>query len=116
DAQPAKHHAGSGTAENGEERKILQIDDGERSCVNGSAQFAESEMSAERAEERQKSAASEQQAGSAGQTRGPAVFDGGNRIEATLLSFDGLSGLWRSFGGALRGRRNRNVNEHLRVV
>src|SRR4030095_8790351 len=31
-------------------------------------------------------------------------------------SFDGLSGLWRSFGGALRGRRNRNVNEHLRVV
>ena len=62
DAQAAQHHPRSGTAKHSEERKILDIDDGKGSGVNGRGQFAESEVAAERAEERKKSATGEEQA------------------------------------------------------
>jgi len=54
DLQSAQHHAGRGAPKHGEERKILQIDDGERDRVDSCAHFAERELAAERAEERQK--------------------------------------------------------------
>src|ERR1700747_897744 len=62
DAQAAQHHPRSGTAKHSEERKILDIDDGKGSGVNGRGQLAESEVAAERAEERKKSATGEEQA------------------------------------------------------
>jgi hypothetical protein len=111
DAQPAQHHAGSGAAEDGKQREILQVDDGKRGGVNGSAQFAESEVSAKRAEESQKSATGEEQAGCVDQSCETAFVDTGDGIEAGVLC-------GRRFGRQLcnSGRRSGRVEAKRRYI
>src|SRR5438309_958805 len=111
DAKTTKHHARSGAAKNSEQGKVLKIDDGKRDRVNGSAQFAECKVSAERAKQREESAAGKKQACGIDQAREAALFDVRDRVKAGMLSGCRFRS-WR----LLRCRRNRNVDEHLRIL
>ena len=75
DLQPAHHHARSRAAEDGEEREILQIDDGKSGGVNGGSQFAQRKLPAERPEEHQESSIRKQQAGEIDQRREASIID-----------------------------------------
>ena len=126
DAKTAQHHAGSGAAENGEQREVLQINDGERNGVDGGVELAEGEVSAERAEKGEESAAGEEEAGGVDEAGETAFFDGRDRVLAGLLVCGGglrlsgelLSGVGPRFAahGTDGTDRERNVNEHLRFV
>jgi hypothetical protein len=68
-------------------------------------------VSAERTEEREESAAGKKQACGIDQAREAALFDARDRVKAGMLS----GGRFRSWR-LLRCRRNRNVDEHLRIL
>src|SRR5690349_4129959 len=61
DLQSSRHHAGSCAAENGEQREILQVNDGEGGGINGGAELADGELAAERAEQHKKATIGKQQ-------------------------------------------------------
>jgi len=85
DAETTQHHAGRGTAENGEEGEVLQIDDGEGDGIDGGVEFAEGEVSAERAEEGEESTTGEKETGGVNEAGETALFDGRDRVLAGVL-------------------------------
>ena len=82
DTETAQHHAGRGAAKNGEQREVLEIDDGEGDGIDGGIELAESEVSAERAEEGEESAAGEKETSGVDETGETAFFDGRDRVLA----------------------------------
>jgi hypothetical protein len=87
DTETAQHHAGRGAAKNGEQREVLEIDDGEGDGIDGGIELAESEVSAERAEEGEESTAGEKETSGVDETGETAFFDGRDRVLAGMLVY-----------------------------
>ena len=81
DLQSSQHHSRSRATEGGEERKILQIDNGESRDVHRGAQLAQSELAAERAEEHQESTVGKQQAEEIEESREASIVKRSQRMK-----------------------------------
>jgi len=103
DAQAAQHHAGSGAAEDGEERHVLRVEEREDGEGHGDVEAIEREVSAERAEEGQDCAESEKQQRQI-QEAGAAAF--GWRRHGIELMLAGFAGTGRGTGLAQEARRD----------
>src|ERR1700676_2094320 len=93
DLETTEHHAGRRAAEDREQRKILQIDDGEGYAVYCGAELAESELPAQRSEQREEATISEEKARCVNRGRETSFFERSHWVEAV------------SFGAVVLARR-----------
>src|SRR6516162_8990687 len=112
--KPANHHSRRAAPENGEQAEVLKVDESEREKADRGAEFVESKVSAQGAEESEETAVGECQTSRIDQQGAATVIERGNGKQSGMNRGHRLDVRLSRLFPALR--RDGNINEQARVL